>query len=78
MQFQIAEISLVSAEMLPEDDIDNVFQKLQPVELPENIVKQIMARIKRLPQAQRYPQHVTEQPEGETPEKPKDASGSSF
>jgi|SwirhisoilCB1_FD_contig_31_11924749_length_343_multi_4_in_0_out_0_1 hypothetical protein len=78
MQFQIAEISPVFAESLPEDDVDRAFQKLQPLELPENMVKQIMARIKRLPASQRYPQNVGEQNEAARPEEPQDGTASSL
>lgn len=78
MQFQIAEIAPVFAESLPEDDIDKAFQKLQPLELPENLVKRIMAGIKNLPASQRYPQKAAGQPEAENTEKTQDGTGSSF
>lgn len=78
MQFQKAEISPVFAASLPEDDIDRIFQKLQPLELPKNSVKQIMARIRQLPPAQRYQQEAGEQTETDAPEKPQDATGTSL
>lgn len=78
MQFQPAEISPAFAESLPEDEIDKIFQKLQPLELPKNSVKQIMARIKQLPASQRYPYNVSKQTEADAPDKPQDATGTSF
>jgi hypothetical protein len=36
-------------ESFPQDDIDRLFEKLHKLEPPEDIVKQILARVKRLP-----------------------------
>lgn len=37
------------AESFPEDDIDRLFENLHKLEPPDDIVKQILARVKRLP-----------------------------
>lgn len=42
-------LSPASGELTPEDDIDRLFEKLPKLEPPGDIVKQIIARIKRLP-----------------------------
>ena len=47
------------AESLQPDDIDRLFEKLHKLEPPEDIVKQILARVKRLPAP--LPQSDTEQ-----------------
>jgi len=42
-------MSASEAESFPEDDIDRLFEKLHKLEPPRDIVKQILARVKRLP-----------------------------
>lgn len=42
-------LSLAEGESFPEDDIDRLFEKLHRLEPPGDIMKQILARIKRLP-----------------------------
>lgn len=42
-------LSLAEGEFSPEDDIDRLFEKLPRLEPPGDIVKQILARVKRLP-----------------------------
>jgi HEPN domain-containing protein len=67
MQLQPSDSSL--PELLPEDDIDQLFQKLPRLEVPGDLVKQILARIEQLPIAQRYPQNVSQQADLEASEK---------
>lgn len=43
------------AESFPQDDIDRLFNKLHKLEPPEDIVKQILARVKNLPTPQHQP-----------------------
>jgi hypothetical protein len=54
MQFRPSDSSADSSESLTEDDIDQLFLKLQPLEVPEDVVRQVLVRLKRLPIAQRY------------------------
>lgn len=54
MQFRTSDISSLAADTFPEDDIDQLFQKLQPLAPPKDIVQQILARVKQLPATQRY------------------------
>ncbi len=42
-------LSMWGTEFLPEDDIDQLFEKLRKLEPPGDIVKQVLARVKRLP-----------------------------
>jgi hypothetical protein len=49
-------LSPASGELTPEDDIDRLFEKLPKLEPPGDIVKQIIARIKRLPAPLPLPQ----------------------
>ena len=37
------------SEAFPQDDIDRLFNKLHQLQPPEDIVKQILARVKSLP-----------------------------
>jgi hypothetical protein len=55
MQLMSSDRLSFSAESLPEDDVDRLFQKLQKHEPPADIVKQVLARVRQLPAAQRYP-----------------------
>lgn len=57
MQLVSSDILALSseAESFPEDDIDRVFEKLQKLEPPKDIIKQILANVKQLPASQRYP-----------------------
>ena len=59
MQLQPSDRS--SSEQLPEDDIDLLFQKLKPLAMPQDLVKQILAGIEQLPVAQRYAQNVPDE-----------------
>jgi hypothetical protein len=43
-----------TSDNLPEDDIDLLFQKLEPLAVPESAIQQILARVKQLPPALRY------------------------
>jgi len=49
-------LSLAEGEFSPEDDIDRLFGKLHRLEPPDDIVKQILARVKRLPTPLPLPQ----------------------
>lgn len=62
-------LSASEAESRPEDDIDRLFDKLHKLEPPRDIVKQILARVKRLPAPS--PQVGTEQ---SLPEKQQEAA----
>lgn len=57
MQFVSSDIISLSSEAdsFPEDDVDRLFKKLHKLEPPGDIVKQILARVRQLPAAQRYP-----------------------
>lgn len=57
MQFLSSDTLALSseAESFPEDDIDRLFEKLQKLEPPKDIIKQILANIKQLPASQRHP-----------------------
>jgi hypothetical protein len=54
-------LSPSEAESFPEDDIDRLFEKLHKLEPPGDIVKQILARVKRLPVPRPLPQEDSEQ-----------------
>jgi hypothetical protein len=58
MRILSSELILATAlgELTPEDDIDRLFEKLPKLEPPGDVVKQIMARIKRLPAPLSLPQ----------------------
>ena len=57
MQFVSSDILTLSPDMesFPEDDIDRVFKKLEKLEPPKDIIKQILANVKQLPASQRHP-----------------------
>jgi hypothetical protein len=42
-------LPILEAESFPQDDVDRLFEKLHKLEPPNDIVKQILARVKRLP-----------------------------
>ena len=48
-------LPLSEAESFPEDDIDRLFEKLEKLKPPSDIVKQVLARVKRLPASQPLP-----------------------
>jgi hypothetical protein len=54
-------LSPSEAESFPEDDIDRLFEKLHKLEPPGDIVKQILARVKRLPVPRPLPPQDSEQ-----------------
>ena len=56
MQFVSSDILTLSPDMesFPEDDIDRVFKKLEKLEPPKDILKQILANVKQLPASQRH------------------------
>lgn len=54
-------LSTTEAESFPEDDIDRLFEKMHRLEPPGDIVKQILARVKRLPAPHLSPQPDAEQ-----------------
>ena len=53
----------IEAESFPEDDIDRLFGKLQKIDPPGDIVKQILERVKRLPAPQVSPRAESENAE---------------
>lgn len=55
MQSRPSDIPAQASDALPEDDIDQLFQKLQPLTAPEDIVQQVLARVRQLPAALRHP-----------------------
>ena len=57
-----ANLPLSEAESFPEDDIDRLFGKLRKLEPPGDIVKQILARVKRLPTPRPLPPTDVEHP----------------
>lgn len=60
-----------AAESSPEDDVDRLFAKLNKLEPPGDIVKQILARIKHLP----APRPLSQSEAGEIPvEEPREAA----
>ncbi len=62
-------LPLSEAESFPEDDVDRLFGKLQKLEPPGDIVKQILARVKRLPAPRPLPPaEVKDAPGGERKE----------
>ncbi len=62
-------LSTSEAESFPEDDVDRLFEKLHKLEPPGDIMKQILARIKRLPVHYPLPQTDSEQSPAEKKQK---------
>jgi hypothetical protein len=56
--------TLLPSDDMPEDDIDQLFQKLEPLAVPESAIQQILARINQLPPTLRY--HTEETSAGQT------------
>lgn len=51
-----------SNDDLPEDDIDELFAKLEPVEPPSSLIAQILANVSHLQDAAQKKDGATEQP----------------
>jgi hypothetical protein len=54
MQFTATSDTLIASESVSEDDVDRLYQKLEKLEAPADTMKQILARISKLPASQRY------------------------
>jgi hypothetical protein len=62
MPYSFAEIYLQQ-----EDDIDRLFQKLQPIEPPAEVVARILSHIKRLPRPAELPSLAQQPSQKELP-----------
>jgi hypothetical protein len=68
----------LSSDILPEDDVDQLFQRLEPLAAPVDIVQRVLARIQQLSEVQRYQPACVEQDDSQLLPGTQGASGAAL